>query len=103
MKVLKEDLIKEVAMLREKLDRINSMEADRREEISRFLNAPKVRRMGGMYEDDKVFSWGEIYFALGKLQASLIQVENVNYLMERFRDLSMQVENLQDLKGGDSK
>lgn len=103
MKILKEDLLKEVAMLREKLDRVNSMEANRREEISKFLNAPKVRRMGGMYEDDKVFSWGEIYFELGKLQASLLQVENVNYLMDRVREISMEVANLQDLKGGDSK
>jgi len=70
MKQTKEQCIAELAVLAQTNKEWSEADAQRRKTLSEMLNAPFKKK--GMYDYDTervIYSWPEIYFALGNLTA----------------------------------
>ena len=65
----KEELIKENARLGQANKEWAEADAQRRNNLSEMLNAPQQNGYYGRSTERTIYSWPEIYFALGKLTA----------------------------------
>ena len=91
----KEQLIKDVALLEDKVALAESTDATRRTTMSKLLGSVKYENSYGYSSKEEkivVLSWPEIYFKLGGLmerQTRLNYVSNVEDLQMRVRELEI--------------
>ena len=85
----KEEIIAENAKLGQTNKEWTEADLQRRKTLSSMLNAPFKKR--GQYDYDTeivVYSWPDIYFALGKLQAMRNHAEFTDTMQRHERDIA---------------
>jgi len=85
----KEKFIKDIAKLEQTNKEWSEADTQRRKTLSEMLNAPFEKK--GMYAYDTervIYSWPEIYFALGRLVAKRDYAEFNDQINRHERDIS---------------